>query len=97
MEALMAQAQELQNKVSAAQEKLAATRVKGIADAGACIVEMTGKYEMESITIRPDVISGGADAVAALVMAAYRDAKSKADAIIDTVMGDATAGIEMPM
>ena len=31
------------------------------------------------------------------VMDAFRDAKAKADKTIDTVMGDATAGMPLPM
>ena len=56
MEALMAQAAELQNKVATAQEQLAQTVVKGIADNGACIVDMTGKYDLVKLTIRTDVL-----------------------------------------
>ncbi|MBQ7055805.1 MAG: YbaB/EbfC family nucleoid-associated protein [Alphaproteobacteria bacterium] len=93
MEALMAQAAELQNKVSAAQEQLGNTKIKGIAEGGACIVDMTGKYDLLNITLRPDVLSRGADAVSAIIMDAYHDAKSKADDLIDKVMGDATAGM----
>ncbi len=96
MEALMAQAAELQAKVANAQEQLAKTTVKGIADGGACIIDMTGKYDMVKLTIRPDVLSGGAAAVEQAVMAAYLDAKEKADTIIDQVMGAATAGVPMP-
>ena len=92
----MAQAAELQNKVAAAQEQLAKTVIKGIAPNGACIVDMTGKYDVLKLTINPDVLSQGADAVAAVVLSAYRDAKVKADSIIDKVMGDATAGIPLP-
>lgn len=96
MEALMAQAAELQSKVSAAQEQLAKTVIKGIADNGACIVDMTGKYDMVNLAIRPDVLSRGADAVVAVIMAAYADAKQKADALIDKVMGEATDGMPLP-
>lgn len=96
METLMAQAQELQTKVAAAQEKLASMHVKGIANDGACIVDMTAKYDIVSVTLRPDVLSAGADAVGKIVADAYRDAKQKADEIIDRVMGEATAGMPMP-
>ncbi|MBQ4069993.1 MAG: YbaB/EbfC family nucleoid-associated protein [Alphaproteobacteria bacterium] len=96
MNTLMAQAAELQNKVAAAQEQLAKTTVKGIADSGACIVDMTGKYDMVKISISPDVVAQGASAVERVVMAAYLDAKRKADAIIDQVMGDATSGVPLP-
>ena len=96
MESLMAQAASLQAKVAQAQDKLANTVVKGIAQNGACIVDMTGKYDLVKMTISPDVLKLGADAVAQIVMAAYSDAKSKADVLIDDVMGQATAGIPMP-
>ncbi len=96
MEALMAQAAELQGKVNAAQEQLAKSVVKGIAENGACIVDMTGKYDLIKMTIRPEVLAAGADAVAEIVSAAYRDAKHKADVLIDQVMGAATAGMPMP-
>ncbi len=95
-ESLMAQASALQTKVAAAQEKLAATHIKGIAEDGACIADMTGKYDMTGLVIRPDVLSRGPDAVAAIVMAAYTDAKTTADKMIDDVMGEATAGMPMP-
>lgn len=95
-ESLMAQAAELQTKVADAQEKLANTVVKGIAENGACIVDMTGKYDLINLTISPKALELGADGVARVVMAAYTDAKNKADVIIDQVMGQATAGIPMP-
>ena len=96
MEALMAQAAELQNKVAVAQDQLAKTVVKGIAPNGACIVDMTGKYDVIKLTINPDTLANGVDAVESAVMAAYMDAKHKVDTMIDQVMGDATAGIPMP-
>lgn len=97
MESLMAQAAELQNKVALAQENLAKTVVKGIAANGACIIDMTGKYDLVKMTIRPELLTHGADAVADAVSAAYRDAKQKADDLIDRVMGDATNGVQLPM
>lgn len=93
MESLMAQASALQDKVTAAQEKLASMHVKGIADSGAVIIDMTGKYDLADIIIRDDILSLGAKKVASLVSSAYNDAKSKADDLIDKVMGEATSGI----
>lgn len=97
MESLMAQASALQDKVASAQESLAKTTIKGIAAGGACIVDMTGKYDLVNIVIRPDVLSYDADTVAKIVADAYRDAKQKADELIDRVMGEATAGVQLPM
>lgn len=96
MDALMEQARQLQDKVAAAQDLLDKTTVKGLAGAGDCIVEMSGKYDLIKLTLSPDVVAHGVDAVTNAVMTAYRDAKAKADAAIDRVMGEATAGMPMP-
>ncbi len=96
MESLMAQAQALQSRVADAQAQLDKTIIKGIADNGACIVDMNGKYDIQKITIRPDVLALGATAVEQVVLTALRDAKAKADVQIDKVMGDATSGVSLP-
>ena len=96
MESLMAQASALQDKVTAAQEKLATMHVKGIAGNGAVVIDMSGKYDMNSIQISDELASRGGAAVAEMVGLAYNDAKSKADELIDSVMGEATAGVPMP-
>ncbi len=95
MQDLMQQAQQLQSRVAEAQEKLANTTVRGIADNGACIVEMTGKYDLVSLKLREDISGRVADEISQIVLAALRDAKSKADEVIDNVMSDATA--DMPI
>ena len=96
MEQLMAQAKQLQDQVASAQEKLAKTKITGMAAGGACIVEMTGKYDLLSVKLRDDIAGRSASEISEIVMAAFRDAKAKADATIDNVMGDATAGMPLP-
>ncbi len=96
METLMAQASALQNKVTAAQERLASMHVKGVTDNGAVIVDMTGKYDLAGIQISDELASRGGAAVSDAVARAYMDAKAKADELIDRVMGDATAGVPLP-
>lgn len=96
MNDLMHQAQILQEKVASAQEKLAHTTVRGIAKGGACIAEMTGKYDLLSLKLREDISGRKSDEIADIVLSAIRDAKDKADTIIDEVMGEATAGMPLP-
>jgi len=96
MEELMAQAQMLQNKVSSAQESLANMKVTGIAGNGLVVMNMTGKYDLISVNIKEEVLSQGTELVSKLVADAYRDAKTKADVLIDKVMSDATAGLPLP-
>ena len=96
MESLMAQASELQSKVADAQERLESMRVKGLAAGGACIIDMSGKYDIISVTINPKLLNEGVSAVEDAVLNAMRDAKAKADKLIDDVMSDATAGMPLP-
>ena len=93
MEALMAQAQDLQTKISKAQDSLAQMRVKGIAGNGAVIVDMTGKYDIISVNINQNTMSMGAETLSKLVADAYKDAKNKADVLIDKTMSAITGGM----
>lgn len=93
MESLMAQAQDLQTKITAAQDDLAQKRVKGIAENGAVVVDMTGKYDLVSVNISQSALSLGAEALSKLVFDAYKDAKAKADILIDKTMSEITGGM----
>jgi DNA-binding protein YbaB len=93
MESLMAQAQSLQSKIAAAQDSLANMHVKGIAENGAIVVDMTGKYDVVSVAVRDEILSLGGAKVAQLVQAAYTDAKNKADVLIDKTMSEITGGV----
>lgn len=93
MESLMAQAQSLQTKISAAQESLSNMHVKGISENGAVIVDMTGKYDVVSVKIDESALSGGAQKLSEMVASAYQDAKTKADVLIDKTMSAITGGM----
>ena len=92
MESLMAQAQSLQMKISAAQDSLATMHVKGISENGAVIVDMTGKYDVVSVIVRDEILALGGEKVSQLVKEAYQDAKAKADVLIDKTMSEITGG-----
>lgn len=96
MDSFMEQARVLQDRVSAAQDLLDKTIVRGISAGGACIVSMTGKYDLKDLKISDALAASGAAAITEAVSAAFRDAKAKADTTIDKIMGDATAGMQMP-
>jgi len=96
MKSLMEQAKTLQSKVSAAQESLGKTSVKGIAGNGLCIVEMSGKYDLVRLTLAPDLLKEDLATITAIIAAGFGDAKVKADALIDKVMAAATAGMPVP-
>ena len=88
----MAQAQSLQTKIAAAQESLANMHVKGIAENGLVIVDMTGKYDIVSVKIDSKALSFSAEKLSEFVANAYKDAKEKADVLIDKTMSAITSG-----
>ena len=93
---MMAQAKELQARVGAAQDSLGKVTVKGLAAIGACIVEMTGKYDVLNVIISDDAMKNSAAELSKIVRDAFLDAKTKADTLIDKAMSDATAGVNLP-
>jgi len=96
MKSLMEQAKTLQSKVSAAQDALGKMSIKGIAGNGLCIVELSGKYDLIKLMLNPDLMKEDLATITAIISAAFVDAKAKADAAIDNVMSEATAGMPMP-
>ena len=95
IESLMANAKNLQDRISKAQESLGQMHVKGISGNGAVVIDMTGKYDLISVVINPDIMSRGAMALSELVADAYRDAKAKADTLIDEVMTKVSGGFSL--
>ena len=93
MESLMAQAQDLQTKIAAAQDSLAQMQVRGIGGNGNVVVTMTGKYDILSVVIQPNALETGAENLSKFVMDAYKDAKYKADALIEKTMNDVTGSL----
>ena len=94
MESLMASAKDLQNKISAAQDSLAEMQVRGIGGNGHVVVTMTGKYDVLSVVVQPSALEDGAESVSKYVFDAYKDAKDKADALIEKVMNEVTNSLE---
>lgn len=94
MEQLMAQAQDLQAKISAAQDLLSTQQVRGIGGNGDVIITMTGKYDVLSVLVQESALKVGTDGISKLFMDAYMDAKSKADALIQKVMNEVTGPAE---
>ena len=93
MESLMAQAQDLQTKISAAQDSLAQMQVRGIGGNGNVVVTMTGKYDVLSVVVQPGALENGAESISKFVMDAYKDAKEKADVLIEKTMSEVTGSL----
>jgi hypothetical protein len=87
---LMKQAQAMQEKLQAAQAKMAETEVDGQAGGGMVRVTLKGAGELKRVTIDESLMSPGeAEIVADLVVAAHADAKKKLDAAQADLMREA--------
>ena len=93
MQSLMAQAADLQTKIAAAQDSLGNMQVRGIGGTGAVIVTMTGKYDLLGVVVQPGCLESGAETVSKYVFDAYKDAKAKADVLIEKTMGEVTGSL----
>ncbi|QBX55178.1 YbaB/EbfC family nucleoid-associated protein [Nocardioides seonyuensis] len=97
MNALLEQAQQMQEQLTQAQADLVEQRVDGTVAGGAVQVTANGVGELVSVTIRagefdgsdPDDLSDLSD----MIVAAYRDAKAKAEALASEAMGPLAGGM----
>jgi DNA-binding YbaB/EbfC family protein len=93
MQELLAQAQQMQAQLMAAQEALANATVKGTAGGGLVTAEVTGAGELVGLVIDPKVIDPeDAETLADLVIAAVRDANRAAAELAAQQMGPLAQG-----
>tara|TARA_B100001123_G_C15075401_1_gene933419 strand:+ start:309 stop:632 length:324 start_codon:yes stop_codon:yes gene_type:complete len=94
---LMKQAQEMQAKMQEMQERLADIEVVGNAGGGLVSVTLNGQGEMRGLKINPSLFNGEeAEVVEDLVVAAFNDAKTKSEQLLQEEMSKATGGLNLP-
>ncbi len=100
MNALLQQAQQMQEQLQSAQERLTETVVDGTVAGGAVAVKVNGVGELVGVEIRAGGFDGSdPDDLADLgdmIVAAYRDAKAQADALAGEALGPLAGGGGMP-
>ncbi|RYB93850.1 YbaB/EbfC family nucleoid-associated protein [Nocardioides oleivorans] len=97
MNALLQQAQQMQQQLEEAQANLARQTVDGTVAGGAVTVTANGVGELVGVTIRagefdgsdPDDLSDLSD----LIVAAYRDARARSEALAGESLGPLTEGL----
>lgn len=93
MNALLAQAMEMQQHLAAAQEEAANTIVTGTAGGGLVEVHMTATGGIQRVILDPKVVDPSDVAMLEdLIVAAFRDAASKGAAFVQQAMGDVDMG-----
>lgn len=80
MQAMMRQAQKMQEEALRVKEELENTVFEGSASGGLVKIEINGKYEMVSIKLNPAVVDPeDIEMLEDVIVAAFNDAKAKAD------------------
>ena len=91
---LLAQAQQMQQQLLAAQDQLARTEVTGTAGGGLVTATITGAGELTGLVIDPTAIDpGDPEGLADLVVAAVRDANRAAAELQQQAMGPLAGGL----
>ena len=90
-------AQQMQARIERVQAELAAATVEGTAGGGAVRVVVTGKQEMVSVAIDPEVAEGGdLELLQDLIVAATNDALRGARELAEQKLGAVTGGMRIP-
>ena len=94
---LLKQAQDMQTKMQELQDKLGEINIVGVAGAGMVYVTLNGKGEIQSIKIDPSLFnSEDKEVVEDLIVAAFKDAKTKTEQRAQEEMSKLTGGINLP-
>ena len=94
---MMKQAQQMQSKMQDIQEKLESMEVTGESGAGMVKVTLSGKTDMKRLKIDPKLVDPAeTEMLEDLILAAFRDAKSKVEAVAAEEMQKVTGGLQLP-
>ena len=94
---IMKQAQELQERLGQIQEQAAAQTVEASAGGGMVTAVVSGRLEVVSLRIEPEVLkSGDIEMLQDLVMAAINQGIRNAQAMVAEEMKKVTGGLKIP-
>lgn len=93
IQGLMKQAQQMQQKMKEAQDKLGEQEREGVSGNGAVKVVLNGRQEMKSIKIDKNLAGDDLEMLEDLIMVAYNNAHNEVDAMMSEGMKEVTGGI----
>ena len=97
MGSMLKQAMELKSKMEAMKEELGDVRVEASSGAGMVQVVLTGKMEVVSIKIDPEIINPAEpEVLETLVQAALNEGVRKAHEMVKEKMTEMAGGIDIP-
>ena len=97
MEDIMKAAQNVQAEMTKAQTALDGIEVEGAAGGGLVVVRASAKGRIIGLTIDPSLfVPADKEMVEDLIVAAFNDARAKADTVANAEMSKMTAGLPLP-
>jgi len=97
MDEILKAASEMQAQLAKAQDKLDEIEVEGASGGGLVRVRASAKGRIIALHLEPSLIDPTAkEMLEDLIVAAFNDARAKADAASGAEMGKLTAGLPMP-
>jgi DNA-binding YbaB/EbfC family protein len=97
MNNMIKQAQKMQKDMMKVQEELELRQIEASAGGGAVTVVVTGKKELVSIIIKPEVVDPeDVEMLQDLILAAVNEAIRKAEEMVSSEMGKLTGGLGLP-
>ena len=94
---MMKQVQDMQSKAQAVQQELDSLDVEGRAGGGLVKVTLTGRGTMRAVKIDPSLLKPeDAEMLEDLIVAAFKDARGKVDALMEDKMKSVTGGLALP-
>lgn len=97
MQKMLKQAQQMQSKMLVIQEEIARMKVEGSAGGGMVKAVVSGKKDLISISINPDVLDPeDVQMLEDMILAAVRQAGEKADEAGSQKMSAITGGMNIP-
>lgn len=96
IQSIMKQAQAMQKKMEEEQKKLAEAEFEGSSGGGMVKFTINGKFDAKRVEIDKSLmIENEVDILEDLIVAAFNDAKTKADKVMAESMQNATGGLNL--
>jgi nucleoid-associated protein EbfC len=93
---LLKQAQKMQKKMEALQEELATREIEITSGGGAVKIVISGQSEFKSLILDPEFLKEEAELVQETLLAAIREASTKARETHEQAMAEVSSGMSLP-
>ena len=94
---IMKKAQAMQEKLAETQEALSRVEVEGQSGGGMVKVTLSGKFDLKAIKLDPSLMKPeDVEMAEDLIVAAFAEAKAKAERAAAEMMQEVTAGLPLP-